>query len=167
MSVEQLAVRAALETISQAPTQSLVSSTPELCQANVAIAEALLSLSRSSGPNADQFEPQVGGIVSSEHADLANIQTQPHTTSEVGTAQDKTQSILQRYKTRHGGLEHTVVRLAQYWIQRKLTGSSSRNIGDADKRRLLYDLRKAAISSTPAALALLRSVKRKRSIDGT
>ena len=105
--------------------------------------------------------------MSSEHADLANIQTQPYTTSEVGTAQDKTQSMLQRYKTRRGGLEYTVVRLAQYWIQRKLTGSSSRNIGNADKCRLLDDLRKAAISSTPAALALLRSVKRKRSIDGT
>jgi hypothetical protein len=44
MSVEQLAVRAALETISKASTQSLVSSTRELYQANFAIAEALLSL---------------------------------------------------------------------------------------------------------------------------
>jgi hypothetical protein len=167
MLVEQLAVRAALETISQASTQSLVLSTRELCQANVAIAEALLSLSRSSGHNADQVEAQVGGIVSSEHADLANIQTQPHTTSEVCTAQDKTQSMLQRYKTRRGGLEHAVVRLAQYWIQRKLTGSSSRNVGDADEHRLLVDLRKAAILSPPAVLALLKGIKRKRSINGT
>jgi len=167
MSVEQLAVRAALETISQASTQSLILSTRELYQANFAIAEALLSLGRSSGHNADQVEAQVGGIVSSEHADLANIQTQPHATSEVGTAQDKTQGMLQRYKTRCDGLEYAVVRLAQYWIQRKLTGSSSRNSGDADERRLLVDLRKAAISSTPAVLALVRGIKRKRSIDGT
>jgi hypothetical protein len=166
MSVEQLAVRAALETIGQASTRSLVSSTRELCLANVAIAEALLSLNLSGG-HADQVEAQVGGIVSSEHADLANIQTQPHTISEVCTAHDKTQSMLQRYKTRRGGLEHAVVRLAQYWIQRKLTGSSSRNVGDADEHRLLVDLRKAAISSTPAVLGLLKGIKRKRSINGT
>jgi hypothetical protein len=165
MSVEQLAVRAALETIGQASTRSLVSSTRELCLANVAIAEALLSLNLSGGL-ADQVEAQVGGIVSSEDADLANIWTQRHATSEVGTAQDKTQSMLQRYKTRRDGLEHAVVRLAQYWIQRKLTGSSFGNVGDADEHRLLVDLRKAVISSTPAVLALLRCIKRKRSING-
>ncbi|RMZ74107.1 hypothetical protein GMOD_00004950 [Pyrenophora seminiperda CCB06] len=167
MSVEQLAIRAALEIISQASTESLVSSTRELCQANAAIAEALLSLSRSSGHDADQVEAQVGGIVSSEHADLANPQTQPHATLKVGTAQDKTQSMLQRYKARRDGPEHAVVRLAQYWIQRKLTGSSFRNVGDADEHRLLVDLRKAVISSTPTVLALLRGIKRKRSIEGT
>ncbi|KAG9186454.1 hypothetical protein G6011_09562 [Alternaria panax] len=166
MSVEQLAVRAALEAIGQASIQSLVLSTRELYQANFAIAEALLSLGRSSSYNADQVEAQVGGIMSSEHADLANIQTQPHATSEFGAAQDRTQSVLQRYKTRHNGLEHAVVKLAQYWIQRKLTGSSSRNAGDADERRLLVDLRKAAISSTPAVLALIRGIKRKRSVKG-
>ncbi|KAI2475285.1 hypothetical protein Ptr902_10735 [Pyrenophora tritici-repentis] len=167
MSVEQLAVRAALKTISQASTQSLLSSTHELCQANVAIAEALLSLSRSNGHDTDQVEAQVGGIVSSEHADVANPQTQPHATSEVGTAQDETQSILQRYKARRDGPEHAVVRLAQYWIQRKLAGSSFRNVGDADEHRLLVDLRNAVISSTPTVLALLRGIKRKRSIAGT
>lgn len=46
-------------------------------------------------------------------------------------------------------------------------GSSSCNAGDADERRLLVDLRNAAISSTPAVLALIRGVKRKRSINGT
>jgi hypothetical protein len=167
MSVEQLAVRAALETISQASTQSLVSSTRELCQANVAIAEALLSLSQSSGHDADQVEAQVGGIVSSEHADLANLQTQPRATSEVGTAQDKTQSMLQRYKARRDGPEHAVVRLAHYWIQRKLTGSGFCNVSDADEHRLLVDLRKAVVSSTPAVLALLRGIKRKKPINGT
>jgi hypothetical protein len=167
MSVELLAVRAALETISGASCNSLVLSTRELYQANAAIAEALLSLSRSIGYNGDQFEAQVGGIVSSEHADLANLETQPHATSEVGTAQDKTQSMLQRYKARRDGPEHAVVRLAQYWIQRKLTGSSFRNVSDADEHRLLVDLRKAVISSTPAVLALLRGIKRKRNIDGT
>jgi hypothetical protein len=106
MSVEQLAVRAALETISKASTQSLVSSTRELYQANFAIAEALLSLRRGNGYDADRVEGQVGGIVSSEHADLANLQTQPHATSEVGTAQDKTQSLLQKYKVRRDGLEY-------------------------------------------------------------
>jgi hypothetical protein len=72
--------------------QPLVSSTRELYEANVAIAEALLSLSRSSDHNGDQVEAQVGGIVSSEHAHLANLQTQPHATPEVGTAQDETLS---------------------------------------------------------------------------
>ncbi|KAF1936515.1 hypothetical protein EJ02DRAFT_480107 [Clathrospora elynae] len=135
------AVRVALETISRASYNSLVSSTRELCQANAAIAEALLSLSRSSGHDADQVEAQVGGIVSSEHADLANA------TSEVDTAQNETQNMLQRYKARRGGPEHAVVRLAQYWIERKLTGSSFRNVGDANEHRL--------------------GIKRKRSIDGT
>ncbi|KAF1936316.1 hypothetical protein EJ02DRAFT_359406 [Clathrospora elynae] len=74
MSVEQLAVRAALQTISQASTQSLVSSTRKLCQANVAIAEALLSLIRSSN-KIDQVEAQSGRIVSPEHADLAIFHT--------------------------------------------------------------------------------------------
>jgi hypothetical protein len=167
MSVDQLAVRAALETISQASTQSLVSSTRELCQANVAIAEALLSLSGSNGHDADRVEAQVGGIVSSEHADLANTQTQPQATLGVGTTQDKTQSILQRYKARRDGPEQAVMRLAHYWIQRKLMGSSFCNVSDADEHRLLVDLRKAALSSTPAVLALLRGIKRKRSINGT
>ncbi|KAI1663538.1 hypothetical protein L13192_12493 [Pyrenophora tritici-repentis] len=167
MSVEQLAVRAALKTISQASTQSLLSSTHELCQANVAIAEALLSLSRSNGHDTDRVEVEVGGNISSEHADLANLQTQPHATSEVGTAQDETQSILQRYKARRDGPDHAVVRLAQYWIQRKLTGSSFCNVGDADEHRLLVDLRKAVVLSTPAVLSLLRGIKRKRSIDST
>ena len=161
-----LAVRAALETISGASYNSLVSSTRELYQANAAIAEALLSLSRSSD-HSDQVEAQVSGIVSSKHADLDNVQTQPHATSEVDTTQNETQGMLQRYKARHDGPEHAVVRLAQYWIQRKLTGSSCRNVGDADEHRLLVDLRKAVISSTPAVLALLRGIKRKRSIDGT
>jgi hypothetical protein len=114
MSVELLAVKAALETISGASCNSLVLSTRELYQANAAIAEALLSLSRSTGYNGDQVEAQVRGIVSSEHADLANLQTQPHATSKVGTAQDKTQSMLQRYKSQRDGPEHAVVRLAQY-----------------------------------------------------
>jgi hypothetical protein len=166
MSVELLAVRAALDTISGASCNSLVSSTHELYQANAAIAEALLSLSRSSGHD-DQVEAQARGIVSSEHSDLANVQTQPHATSEVDTTQSKTQDMLQRYKARRDGLEHAVVRLAQYWFQRKLTGSSFRNVGDADEHRLLVDLRKAVISSTPAVLALLRGIKRKRSINGT
>jgi hypothetical protein len=165
MAVELLAVRAALETISGASCKSLISSTHELCQANATIAEALLFLSRSSVHNADRFEAEVGGIVSSEHADLANLQTQPHTTSEVNTAQNDTQSMLQRYKALRNRPEHAVVRFAQYWIQRKLTGSSFGNVGDADEHRLLVDLRKAVISSAPAVLALLRGIKRKRYIN--
>jgi hypothetical protein len=143
MSVELLAVRAALDTISGASCNSLVSNLRELYQANAAIAEALLSLS------------------------LTNVQAQPHATLEVDTTQNETQGILQRYKTRRDRPEHALVRLAQYWIHRKLTGSSSRNISDADEHRLLVDLRKAVISSTPALLAMLRGTKRKRSIDGT
>jgi hypothetical protein len=166
MSVELLAVKAALDTISGASCNSLVSSTRKLYQANAAIAEALLSLSQSSDHD-DQVEAQVRAIVSSKHADLANVQTQPHATSEVDTTENEIQGMLQRYKARHDGPEHAVVRLAQYWIQRKLTGFSFRNVGDADEHRLLVDLRKAIISSTPAVLAMLRGIKRKRSIDGT
>jgi hypothetical protein len=166
MSVELLAVRSALQTISGASYNSLVSSTHELYPANAAIAEALLSLSRSSGHN-DQVEAQVRGIVSSEHSDLANVQTQPYATSGVNTTQNKTQDMLQQYKARGDRPEHAVVRFAQYWIQRKLTGSSFCNVGDADEHRLLVDLRKAVISSTPAVLALLRGIKRKRSINDT
>jgi hypothetical protein len=167
MAVELLAVRAALETISGASCNSLISSTHKLCQANATIAEALLSLSRSSVHNADRVEAEVGGIVNSEHADLANLWTQPHTTLEVSTAQNETQSMLQRYKALCNQPEHAVVRFAQYWIQRKLTGSSFRNVSNADEHRLLVDLRKAVISSTPAVLALLRGIKRKRSINST
>jgi hypothetical protein len=166
MSVELLAVRAALDTISGASCNSLVSSTRELYQANAAIAEALLSLSRSSDHD-DQIEAHVRSIMSSKHADLANVQTQPDATSEVDTMQNETKGMLQRYKARHDGPEHAVVRLAQYWIQRKLMGSNFRNVGDADEHRLLVDLRKAVISSTPTVLALLRGIKRKRSINGT
>jgi hypothetical protein len=54
---------------------------------------------------------------------------------------------------RRDGLQHAVVRLAQYWIQRNTTGSSFRNFGDADGQRLFVDLRKAVVSSTPAVLA--------------
>ncbi|KAF2844408.1 hypothetical protein T440DRAFT_549335 [Plenodomus tracheiphilus IPT5] len=167
MADDFTAVRAALETISGASCHLLVSSTRELYQANATIAEALLYLSESSGHDADQVEAQAGGIVSSEHANLANLQTQPHATSEVGTAQDKTHSVLQRYKSRRDGAEHAVVSLAQYWIQRKLTESGLRKVGDADEHRLLADLRKAVVSSTPAVLALIRGIKRKRSVDGT
>jgi hypothetical protein len=167
MAVKLLAVRVALETISGASCDSLISSTRGLYQANATIAEALLSLSRSSVHDAYGVEAEIGGIMSSEHADLANLQTQPHTTSEFNAAQNETQSMLQRYKALRKGPEHAIVRFAQYWIQRKLTGSSFRNVGDADEHRLLVDLRKAVISSTPAVLALLRGIKRKRSIDGT
>jgi hypothetical protein len=73
--------------------------------------------------------------------------------------------MLQRYKALLNRPEHAVVRFAQYWIQRKLTGSSFGNVGDADQHRLVVDLRKAVISSTPAVLALLRGIKRKRSIN--
>jgi hypothetical protein len=154
MSVELLDVRAALETISGASCHSLLSSTRELCQANVAIAEALLSLSRSSVHGADRVEDEIGDNVSSEHVDLANVQTQPHATSEVNTAQNETQSMLQRYKALHNRPEHVAVRLAQYWIQRKFTGSSFCNVGDVDEHRLLVDLRKAVLLSTPAVLSL-------------
>jgi hypothetical protein len=41
--------------------------------------------------------------------------------------------------------------------------SNSRTFRDADKHRLLVDLRQAVLSSTPATFALLRDIKRKRS----
>ncbi|KAF7569440.1 hypothetical protein A1F94_006715 [Pyrenophora tritici-repentis] len=167
MAVELLAVKAALETISRASCNSLISSTRELCKANAAIAKALLYLSQSGVSDTDRVEVEVGGNISSEHADLANLQTQPYTASENDTAQDEAQSILKRYKAQRCRPDHAVVRLAQYWIQRKLTGSSFCNVGDADEHRLLVDLRKAVVLSTPAVLSLLRGIKRKRSIDST
>jgi hypothetical protein len=127
MAVELLAVRAALETISGASCNSLISSTRELCKANAAIAKALLYLSQSGVSDTDRVE--VGDNISSEHADLANLQTQPYTASEYDTAQDEAQSILKRYKAQRYRPDHAVVRLAQYWIQRKLTGSSFCNVG--------------------------------------
>lgn len=163
MAVELLAVKAALETISGASCNSLISSTRELCKANAAIAKALLYLSQSGVYDADRVEVEIGSNISSEHADLANSQTLPYTTLEDDTAQDKAQSILQRSKAQRDRPDHAVVRLAQYWIQRKLMGSSFCN--DADEHRLLVDLRKAVVLSTPAVLSLLRGIKRKRSID--
>jgi hypothetical protein len=167
MAVELLAVKAALETISEASCYSLLSSTRELCKANAAIGKALLYLSQSGVYDADRVEVEVRGNIRSEHADLVNLQTQPYTTSEDDTAQDEAQSILRRYKAQRYRPDHAVVRLAQYWVQRKLIGSSFCNVGDADEHRLLVDLRKAVVSSTPAVLSLLRGIKRKRSIDST
>lgn len=113
MAVELLAVKAALETISRASCNSLISSTRELCKANAAIAKALLYLSQSGVSDTDRVEVEVGGNISSEHADLANLQTQPYTASENDTAQDEAQSILKRYKAQRCRPDHAVVRLAQ------------------------------------------------------
>lgn len=54
---------------------------------------------------------------------------------------------------RRDGLEHAVVRLAKYWVQRKTTGSSFRNFGDADGHRLFVDFRKVVVSSTVAVVS--------------
>jgi hypothetical protein len=167
MAVELLAVKAALETISGASCNSLISSTRELCKANAAIAKALLYLSQSGVSDTDRVEVEVWGNISSEHADLANLQTQPYIASEYDTAHDEAQSILKRYKAQRYRPDHSIMRLAQYWIQRKLTGSSFCNVGDADEHRLLVDLSKAVVLSTPTVLSLLRGIKRKRSIDST
>lgn len=45
--------------------------------------------------------------------------------------------------------------------------SNSRTFRDTDKHRLLVDLRRAVLSSTPATFTLLRDIRRKRSTNGS
>jgi hypothetical protein len=73
IAVKLLAIKAALETISGASYNLLISSTRELCKANAAIAKALLYLSQSSVSDTDRVEVEVWSNISSEHADLANL----------------------------------------------------------------------------------------------
>ena len=152
-------VRAALQTISAASPRSLTAHVRELCQANAIIAEALVVISESSDLIID-VEAEAKRTVISADANVSGLQTQDQ---EVHAMQE-THSTSGKHTTWRDRSEHVVVRLAQCWIQKKLIGSGLRTVGDVDEHRLLVDLRKAAISSTPAVLALIRGIKRKRTV---
>jgi hypothetical protein len=152
-------VRAALHTISAASPRSLISHVRELCQANAVIAEALVIISESSDLIID-VEAEAKRTVISADASVSDLRTHGQEVHAVQEAHD----ILGKHTTWRDRSEHVVVRLAQYWIQKKLIGSGLRTVSDVDEHRLLLDLRKAALSSTPAVLAMLRSIKKKRSV---
>ncbi|XP_014553199.1 hypothetical protein COCVIDRAFT_40758 [Bipolaris victoriae FI3] len=133
-------VEAALQTIVQAPIESLLINTRQLFEANSAIAKAICSLSSSN---------------------YASVQAEPPPISEVNTTQGSDQVTLHQYRSRHGLPEHAIIRLAQYWIKKRLAGTSLLNI--IDENRVLDDFRKAVVSSTPVFLALIRSIKKRRS----
>ena len=154
-------IRAALQTISQASIESLVPHILELCEANTAIAEAILSLSRNFCEEIGQLETPAKDLATLQNTDLANSQAQPPTILRDNTWQDASQGTLQQYRSRRSRPENAIARLAQYWIQRKLAGTSVLNVGD--EYGVLDDLRKAVISSTPVFLALVRSIKKRRS----
>jgi hypothetical protein len=163
MAEDLTTLKAALQTVSKAPPQSLILHVRELCQANAAIAEALVSISQSSSYHAIGVEAEAERAVVSEDAGISDLQTQDQ---EVKVVQE-TQNMLQKHTSWRGRTEHVVMKLAQHWVHGKVTGSSSRTFSDADEHRLLLDLRQAILSSTPAVLALLRGIKRKRSINGS
>ena len=158
-------IRAALQTLSEAPPQSLIPHIQELCQANAAIAEALVVISQSSSYHAVGVEAEAERTVVSEDGGISDIRAQDQEEDAV----QETHNMLQRNTLWRRRSEHAVVRLAQYWIQRKLVGSTGglRTVGDADEHRLLVDLRKAVLSSTPVVLSILRGVKRKRLSNGS
>jgi hypothetical protein len=157
--------KAALQTVSKALPQSLMLHVRELCQINAAIAEALVFISQSRSYHAIGVEAGAERAVVSEDADVFDFRTQDQ---EENAAQE-THNMLQKHTSWRGRSEHAVVRLAQYWILRKLAGCTGglRTIGNADEHRLLVDLRKVVLSSTPIALALLRGIKKKRTRDGS
>lgn len=149
-------VEAALQTISQAPIEMLLVNIRQLCEANYAIAKAICSLSLSFYEETGQFKPQFDSI-----GNCASAQAKPPPISEINNTQGSDQVTLHQYRSRHGLPEHAVVRLAQYWIKKRLAGTSLLNI--VDENRALDDLRKAVVSSTPVFLALIRSMKKRRS----
>ncbi|KAJ5063744.1 hypothetical protein PSV09DRAFT_2194526 [Bipolaris maydis] len=153
-------IRAALQTISQASIESLVPHILELCEANAAIAKAISSLSQNF---CGQLETPANELATPGNTDLTSsqAQAQPPAILRDNTWQDKSQGMLQQYRSRRGRPENAIVRLAQYWIQRRLAGTCVLNV--VDEQGVLDDLRKAVISSTPAFIALVRSIKKRRS----
>ncbi|KAJ6280873.1 hypothetical protein J3E71DRAFT_342978 [Bipolaris maydis] len=154
-------IRAALQTISQASTESLVPHIWELCEANAAIAKAISSLSRNFCEEIGQLETPAKDLATPENTDLASSQAPPSTILRDNTLQDVSQGTLQQYKSRRSRPENAIVRLAQYWIQGRLAGTNALNI--VDEHRVLDDLRKVVVSSTPVFLALVKSIKKRRS----
>lgn len=154
-------IRAALQTISQASTESLVPHIWELCEANAAIAKAISSLSRDFCEEIGQLETPTRDLATPEDTDLASSQAQPPTILRDNTWHDVSQGTLQQYKSRRARPENAIVRLAQYWIQRRLAGTNTLNV--VEEYGLLDDIRKVVISSTPVFLAFARSIKKRRS----
>jgi hypothetical protein len=76
MAEDLAAVRAALQTISEAPPRPLISHVRELCQANAAIAEALVFISQSSSYHIIEVEAEAERTVVSEDASISDLQTQ-------------------------------------------------------------------------------------------
>ncbi|EUC27712.1 hypothetical protein COCCADRAFT_51343, partial [Bipolaris zeicola 26-R-13] len=120
-------IRAALQTISQASTESLVTHILELCEANTAIAKAILSLSRNFCEGIGQLETPIEDLATPENTDLVSSQAQPPPILRDNTWQDSSQGTLQQFRSRHSQPENAIVRLAQYWVQRRLGGTSVLN----------------------------------------
>ncbi|KAJ5025145.1 hypothetical protein J3E71DRAFT_342931 [Bipolaris maydis] len=112
-------VRVALQTITQAPIASLLINTRELCEANFVIAKAIHSLHSSFCEDVGKFETQLD-----DAADRAIAQAQVDPILEVSTRQGGDQETMRQYEARRGRPEHAVMRLVQYWIQKKMAGPS-------------------------------------------
>jgi DNA-binding GntR family transcriptional regulator len=104
------AIRAALQTISEAPPQSLMLHVRELCQANAAIAEALVFISQSSSYHAIRVGAEAGRTAVAEDIGISDFQTQDQEENAV----QETHNMLQRNTSWRHRSEHAVVRLAQY-----------------------------------------------------
>jgi hypothetical protein len=76
MAEDFTTLKAALQTVSKAPPQSLMLHVRELCQANAAIAEALVFISQSSIYHAIGIEAETERAVVSEDAGISDLQTQ-------------------------------------------------------------------------------------------
>jgi hypothetical protein len=156
MAEDLTTLKAALQAVSKAPPQSLMLHARELCQANLAIAEAFVFTTRV------ETEVEAEHTVVPEDTGISYVQTRDREAKVI----QETHDILQNHKSWRERSENVVMKLAQQWVYGKLTGSSSRAFSDADEHRLLVDLRQAVLSSTPAVFTLLRGIKRKRSANG-
>jgi hypothetical protein len=164
MAEDLITLKAALQAVSKAPPQSLMLHARDLCQANLAIAEAFVFIRQSNSYHNTRVEAEVEAehTVVPEDTGISYVQTRDR---EVKVIQE-THDMLQSHTSWRERSENVVMKLAQHWVYVKLTGSSSRAFSDADEHRLLVDLRHAVVSSTPAVFTLLRGIKRKRSANG-
>jgi TolA-binding protein len=110
MAEDFTTLKVALQAVSKAPPQSLMFHVRELCQANVAIAEALVFIGQSSSYHATRVEAEVEAehTVVPENAGISDLQTQNH---EVKTVQE-THNMLQQHKSWRGRSEHVLMKLA-------------------------------------------------------
>jgi len=156
MADDQFFVSAALKIIGKASTESLLSCGPELCQANYAIAQALLlpgggSVQAGNRDNRiveDDARSTAGGAVAVMFPDTSSR-------IESNDAGNGTQNRLQKYKTWLSKPEHAIVDFAQDWLKLRMMG-----LDNVCER---HDLRRIVMANGPALIALLRrAVKRKR-----